>query len=111
MRLTISPIAGLPGQPETAASVSGNVLTVDGISYDLSPVPEGGEATPEGEEHPFTGAITRRVGEIAAAIRWVYGKDADRDQPIDPSHWIVTVVDGPVPSPVVKTLAPEELPA
>ena len=102
MKLAISPIAGLPGASETTASVAGDVLTVDGIAYDLSAVPEGGEATPEGD-HPFIGTITRTAGEIVATIRWTYGEDAARDQPDWPS---VTVTDGPVPSPVVKSEQP-----
>ena len=112
MKLSISPVAGLPGAPETTASVSGDALTVDGIAYDLSAVPEGGEAIPEGD-HPFIGTITRTNGEIHAAIRWIYGDDADPHQPTDPAHWVVTVADRPVPSPVVKTPAPapEEQPA
>jgi len=113
MKLTISPVAGLPGANETTASVAGDTLTLDGVPYDLSAVPEGGEATPEGDDHPFVGTITRTNGEIHAAIRWVYGDDADRDQPNDPAHWVVTVGDGPLPSPVVKmpAPAPEEQPA
>ena len=103
MQLTISPVAGLPGQPETTAAVSGDVLTVDGTPYDLSSVPEGGEATPEGD-HPFVGAITRTAGEIHAEIRWTYGDDAARFQPVDPLHWFAVIDDGPVPSPVVKEI-------
>ncbi|MGR3463614.1 hypothetical protein [Limimaricola sp.] len=113
MKLTLSPVAGLPGVSETAASVAGDVLTVDGTPYDLSAVPEGGEATPEGADHPFIGTITRVGGEIHATIRWAYGDDADHDQPTDSAHWQVIVTAGPVPSPMVKTpaSAPEEQPA
>jgi hypothetical protein len=110
MNLTISPAAGLPGQPETTASVSGDVLTVDGTPYDLSAVPEGGEAIPAGD-HPFIGAITRSGGEIAAHIRGVYGDDAERSQPTDPAHWVLIVSDGPVPMPFVKAPTSEEQPA
>jgi hypothetical protein len=110
MKLTICPHAGLPGERETTASVSGDILTIDGVSYDLSAVPEGGEATPEGD-HPFIGKITRVNGEVVATIRWRHGEDADGRQPLDPAHWVVTVADGPVPSPVVKTPAHEEQPA
>jgi hypothetical protein len=111
MKLTVSPVAGLPGATETAAAVAGDVLTVDGTPYDLSSVPEGGEATPEGADHPFIGAITRTGGEISVHIRGVYGDDADRDQPTDPAHWVLTVSDGPVPMPFVKVPTPEEQPA
>lgn len=102
MKLKIDPIAGLPGEPETTASVSGDVLTVDGIAYDLSPIAEGDTATAEGTEHPFSGPITRENGEICAPIRWQYGSDAKPDQPKDAAHWIVTVASGDVPSLVVK---------
>ena len=102
MKLTLSPVAGLPGANETLASVAGDVLTVDGIAYDLSSVPEGGEATPEGTDHPFVGTITRQAGEIVAAIRWTYGDDAARNQPTDPAYWTADLSDGPVPSPIVK---------
>ena len=101
MKLIFSPIMGLPGAPETVASVAGDVLTVDGIEYDLSAVPEGGEAIPEGD-HPFLGSITRNGGEIIAMLVWTYGPDAAAVQPADPDHWQLSVTSGAVPSPVVK---------
>jgi len=100
MKLILSPQAGLPGATETTASVAGDVLTVDGVAYDLSAIPEGGEATPEGD-HPFIGTITRTGGEIVATTLWQYSAGAV-DQPTDPAHWIVTVTDGPVPSLIVE---------
>ncbi|SHF67709.1 hypothetical protein SAMN05444339_11043 [Loktanella atrilutea] len=104
MKLTLSPILGLPGMPETIASIDGDVLTIDGTAYDLSAVPEGGEATPTGE-HPFVGSIIRTDGEIIATIMWTYGAGAADAQPADPTHWTVTVTDGPVPTPIVKEQA------
>ena len=102
MKLTLSPIAGLPGEPETTASVAGDVLTVDGIAYDLTTIPEGADATPKGENHPFAGVIQRIDGEIHAVIRWQYGNNAEPDQPTDPDYWSVTVASGDVPSLIVK---------
>lgn len=107
MKLTVSPRAGLPGAPETNASIAGDVITIDGIAYDLSSIPEGAEATPEGD-HPFVGTITRTAGEIVATIRWAYGPGAASNQPTDPAHWVATLTDGPVPSPIV--MAPVEEP-
>jgi hypothetical protein len=102
MKLHTHPQAGLPGQPEIAASVAGDVLTIDGIAYDLSAVPEGGEARPEGD-HPFLGAIRREAGEIVATILWRYDAAlAAPEQPRNPAHWIISVTDGPVPSPIIK---------
>tara|TARA_R100001230_G_C5675849_1_gene181489 strand:- start:816 stop:1154 length:339 start_codon:yes stop_codon:yes gene_type:complete len=105
MKLTLHMQAGLPGDSETAASVSGDTLTVNGVAYDLSPVPEGGEATPEGES-PFVGAITRTNGEIHAAILWRYDSaTAEPDQP--PVHPVVTITSGDVPDPVLRKPEPE----
>lgn len=106
MKLTASPVAGLVGPNETTVSVAGDVLTVDGVAYDLSAIPDGGEATPSGE-HPFVGTIRRIAGELHASIIWRYGDDADRNQPTDPAHYVIDVAaDGPVPSPILKTETP-----
>lgn len=104
MKITTSPQSVFPSVPETTASVAGDVLTVNGIAYDMSAVPEGGEATPTGE-HPFIGTITRTAGEIFATIRWTYDPGAVSDQPTDPAHYFATVTAGSVPSPIVKEAA------
>lgn len=97
MKISISPIAKLPTRAATTASVAGDVLTVDGVDYDLSAVPEGGEASPEGD-HPFIGPITRSGGEIACTIRWRYagGGSVSVNGPL-------TVTDGAVPNPIVRS--------
>ena len=105
MKLTLSPMRGLPGQPETEIADSGDTITVDGTPYDLSAVPEGGEAVPGGE-HPFVGTITREDGEIACTVRVALGDDAAPDQPDSP--WTVTATDGPVAIPAVRKPEPEE---
>lgn len=102
MKITMSPVAGPPGQPETEIVVSGDTITVDGIAYDLSAVPEGGEALPEGE-HPFLGAITRASGEIVCTVRAIYDPvTAEPFQPTDPAHWALSATDGPVPLPILR---------
>lgn len=99
MRIAFYLIAGLPGEPDPAASVSGDVLTVDGVHYDLSAVPEGGEAEPQGE-HPFAGPITRSGGVLNVPLIWRYAAaEALRHQPA-PEPMIVA--DGPVPDPVAR---------
>ena len=108
MHLTLSPMRGLPGQPETEITVSGDTITVDGTPYDLSAVPEGGEATPQGDDHPFTGKITRTNGIIHCAVRVSLGDDALPDQPTDPAHWIVDVSSGPVTIPALRKPVKEE---
>lgn len=108
MQITISPVAGLPDQPETTIAVAGDVITVEGTPYDLASIPEGGTATPEGD-HPFVGVITRQAGEIHCTILCLYDPArAEPDQPADPAHWTVTVASGPVALPIIRK---EELPA
>lgn len=103
MKITFSPSIDRPGQPGTEISVAGDTITVDDVAYDLSTVPEGGEAIPKGSGHPFRGKITRIDGEISCLIAVVLGDDAARHQPRDPAHWTVTVTeDGPVEIPALR---------
>ena len=69
MKLTIHLQAGLPGQADDVFEVDGETLIKNGTRYDLSAVPEGGEATPEGDDHPFIGTITRTNSECYPT-RW-----------------------------------------
>mgnify|MGYP006306805651 FL=1 len=107
MRITLSPVRGLPGEPETEIAVAGETITVDGTPYDLSAVPEGGEAVPAGE-HPFVGSITRQDGEIGCTVRVALGDDAAPDQPRDPAVWTMSVSEGPVAIPAVRKPEPKE---
>jgi hypothetical protein len=107
MHLTLSPIRGLPGQAETVLSVAGDLLDIDGLSYDLSAVPEGGEALPQGDGHPFIGPITREEGVIHATLRVILGDAAAPDQPDSP--WSVAAGDGPVSIPALRII-PEDQP-
>lgn len=99
--------AGLPAQAETTASVSGDVLTANGTAYDLSSVPEGGTADPQGE-HPFAGPITRTDGVIHVSLIWVYDAGtAETNQ--GSTHPVVEITEGDVPDPVNR-LPTEESP-
>ena len=100
MHLTLSPQAGLPGQPETTIAVSGDTLTVDGTPYDLSPVPEGGEG--EWPDSPITGKITRQNGTLHVTVRVVLGDDAESNQPTDPAYWAVPDASGDVEIPALR---------
>lgn len=83
MKLEFSLTQGLPGQAETEINVMGDTITIDGVAYDLSPVPEGGQAIPEGES-PFIGKITRQGGNIACTVLVRLGPDAAPDQGTEP---------------------------
>ena len=107
MNLTLSPQRGLLGQPETAIVVSGDTIIVDGVAFDQTPVPEGGEATPEGD-HPFVGTVTRLGGVIHATVRVALGDTAKTHQPADPTHWVILGAVGPVEIPVVRWPEPQE---
>jgi hypothetical protein len=93
MKINLSPIAS---DHTTQVSISGLVLTVDGVDYDLSLIPEGGQAEPaEGE--PFIGIITRDE----VTIEYHYnGNEAVPNQSTDPADYTFDVVSGDVPSPI-----------
>ena len=99
--ITFSLRAGLPGQPETTATVSGDTVTVDGIAYDLSAVPEGGFAEADGDEHPFRGRIARSGGVLRYCLRWRF--DPATAEPAQPATLPAAVLTaGPVPDPIVR---------
>lgn len=101
MRLTIVKQAGLPGAPDTTASVAGDVLTVNGQAFDLSGVPEGGEALAQGEGHPFAGPIRRENGVLQVPVIWAYDTaSADPDQGAESP--VLDVSGGVVPDTIVR---------
>ena len=104
MKITCLCIAGLPGQTETTASVAGDTLTVDGVAFHLSAVPEGGFAEPEGD-HPFSGKIDRIGGALHLSLHWSY--DAATAEPIQPATPpVLSVTAGPVPDPITRLPQP-----
>ena len=104
MKLKLSPIAGLPGAPETTISVSGDTIAIDGTPYDLSPVPEGGEAT--ADDSPFIGKITRVNGVIHCTVLVRLGDTAADDQPDSP--WVIEAASGDVTIPALRKPVEQE---
>lgn len=100
MHLTLSPVRGLPGQPETTLHVAGDVLSIDGMPYDLSAVPEGGEG--EWPDTPIIGRIMRQGGILHATVRVVLDEGTASDQPCAPSHWIIPDASGAVRIPAIR---------
>lgn len=103
MHLTLSPQAGLPGQTETTLHVAGDVLTVDGTPYDLSPVPEGGDG--EWPDSPILGRIQRIAGVIHATVLVRLGDTAASDQPGSP--WVIPDAVGNVTISAARRPEPE----
>ena len=103
MHLTLSPYVGLPGQPEMTLHVAGDVITIDGTAYDLSPVPEGGEG--DWPDSPFIGPIRRIGGVTHATVLARLGDTAADDQPGGP--WIIQDASGDVGIPALRKPEPE----
>ena len=98
MHLTLSPQVALPGEPEAALHVAGDVLTIDGTAYDLSPIPEGGQGV--WEDSPLIGPIRRIDGVIHAAVLVRLGATAADDQPDSP--WTIENASGDVTIPAAR---------
>ncbi|HBP1650766.1 TPA: hypothetical protein L5V32_000886 [Pseudomonas aeruginosa] len=78
MIIKLSPYAPLPGSDEHLSLVRiGDVLTVNGQSFDFTPLPEGGELPAEaiGSEW-FAGPALRRAGGLELILRFPLAADA-----------------------------------
>ncbi|HCR1215533.1 TPA: hypothetical protein ONA18_001169 [Pseudomonas aeruginosa] len=78
MIIKLSPYAPLPGSNEhLSLSRTGDVLTVNGQPFDLTPLPEGGELPAEaiGSEW-FAGSVVRRADRIQLILRYPLAADA-----------------------------------
>lgn len=100
MKIILSPLAS---NKTTSALVSGLVLTIDGTEYDLSIIPEGGQAEASGDS-PFIGTVTRD----SVTIRYEYDSlKAEPDQSTDWDDYTFEVVGGEVPCPIKWKPEPE----
>ncbi|WP_339119216.1 hypothetical protein [Halomonas sp. BMC6] len=70
MKLTLN-LSPVRSDEETAASLSSTVLTVNGVDYDLSELPDGATA-----QHPVLGTIKRNDNEYECTIRLGHGGNA-----------------------------------
>lgn len=93
MKIILSPIAS---NKTTTVSISGLIITVDGTEYDLSVIPEGGQAEAS-DESPFIGTVTREQ----ATVRYEYdSRLAEPNQSTDLADYTFDVVSGDVPCPI-----------
>lgn len=93
MKIILSPIASTK---TTSVSVDGLILTVDGVDYDLSIIPEAGQAEAE-EDSPFIGVVTRNEVTIN------YSYDSSKAEPRQSTDWADYTFDikiGEVPCPI-----------
>lgn len=97
MRITPVLMAGNIGCTPTAVSVSGDVLTIDGIDYDLSAIGEG--EIGEWDDSPIIGTVTRTGGEIICSIIYLYDPSYGPNVAA-PSEAVIT--SGALPDPVVR---------
>ena len=107
MHLTLTPQMALPGAPETAISVAGDVITIDGVAFDLGAIPEGGEGWHEGDS-PFVGPIIRTDSIVRCRVIVQLSGTAEDNQPSDPAHWIIDHADGPVTIPSLRNSSHQE---
>lgn len=90
-------------ETHTEVSVSGHVVTVDGVPIDLSVIPEGGQAE-AAEDSPLTGIVTR---DEVYVIYHYNGAKAEPDQSSDWADYTFDITEGEVPCPIVWKPEPE----
>jgi len=101
MKIILSPVAS---NKTTTVSLSGMVLTIDGVEYDLSIIPEGGQAEAS-EDSPFIGTVTRDL----VTIRYEYDSmKAEPDQSKDWDDYTFEITEGEVPCPIKWKPEPEQ---
>lgn len=101
MKIILNPC---PVWHNTKVSVNGLVVTVDDTDYDLSVIPEGGQAEAD-EGSPFTGIVTRDEVTIN------YSYDSTKAEPTQSTDWddyTFEIESGDAPCPIRWLPEPEE---
>ena len=100
MRVVLSPLAS---DHTTLVSINGLVITVDGTDYDLSVIPEGGQAEAD-ENSPFIGTLTRDK----VTVKYHYDMfKAEENQSTDWADYTFDIESGEVPCPIKWKPEPE----
>ena len=96
-KLNLSPQAG---SRDTAISVSGNVLTIDGTAIDFSPLGEGEQCETAG---PLIGMASRVDGVITVGVLLQYDSaTAEPNQSTDPADYLIELSDGTAPDIITR---------
>lgn len=89
---------------DTPPTVTGDVITYRGQSYDFSPLPEGGEIE---VGSPFIGAVTRVSGVICATLEYRYNWDTSESyQSTNWDDYTFVVTAGICPCPIKRKPKP-----
>ena len=93
--------SGINKVDDNPPTVSGEVLTYRGESYDLSQLPNGAEVE---AETPFTDKIKRSVdGELSVSLQYFYTtQTAEANQSMNINDYIFDVIDGECPCPIKR---------
>jgi hypothetical protein len=95
MKIILSPIADTI---DTVISINGLIIDVNGISYDLSVIPEGGQAEAD-EDSPFIGIVTRNE----VTIKYYYNSLlSEQNQSTNWEDYTFDIVSGNVPDPIIR---------
>lgn len=100
MKITLNPC---PVWHTSKISVNELTITIDNIDYDLSVIPEGGQAEPT-ENSPFIGVVTRDE----VTIQYCY--DSSKAEPHQSTNWgdyTFEIENGEVPCPIRWLPKPE----
>ena len=95
--------SGINKVDDNPPTVSGEVLTYRGESYDLSQLPNGAEVEADA---PFTDKIKRSVdGELSVSLQYFYTtQTAEANQSTNINDYIFDVIDGECPCPIKRKL-------
>lgn len=105
MKIKLSPVQI---DEQLIASVSGDTITVNGVTLDFSPLPEGASLPSSAIDNPWIindplsddGDIYRENGEIHLTLRLPFGSTAPHATRFPTAYDVpMTVVDGQVPLP------------
>ena len=101
MKLTLN-LSPVRNDEETTATINGTVLTLNGMDYDLSELPDGATA-----QHPDLGKVTRSGDEYDCTIRLGHGPNAPH-QTRFPEPIVLENHSGPIELPLYDVVPETE---